>query len=43
MKKVVLTVSAVVLFMAAVAAGPAWSQTQFSLNGGIQTNGTRLV
>ena len=38
MKKVILTVSAVVLFMAAVAAAPAWSQTRFSLNGGIQTN-----
>ena len=38
MKKVILALSAVVLFMAAVAAAPAWSQTQFSLNGGIQTN-----
>jgi hypothetical protein len=38
MKKVMMTVLVAVLFTAAAAVAPAWSQTQFSLNGGIQTN-----
>ncbi len=40
MKKVILTVLMVGLFVAAVAVGPAWSQgkADFSLNLGVQTN-----
>ena len=41
MKKVILTVFVVGLFVAAVAAPPAWSQDKkvdFSLNAGVQTN-----
>jgi hypothetical protein len=38
MRKTLLTILAAGLFTAAVAAVPAWSQTRFSLNAGVQTN-----
>ncbi len=38
MRKTILTVSAAALLLTVVAAGPAWSQTQVSLNAGVQTN-----